>query len=154
MQITQNQIKALIDEKGNARKCNYVGRTEDSHYYWRVTCIDGKLIDKNAISHGDCQKCLGSGKVIISIPKEWVECPNCEGKSYPLFADVISIVNCGLCFGKGKIQKYEVGDEIVINPFTSVVVPVDFVEAEGEIWKLIKLKIISETENEWKVCLV
>ena len=116
MQITQNKIKALIDEKGKARKCPKC----DGIGLW----LGYK-----------CHICNGSGKATISIPKEWVIC-NCGGKG------------CTECYGKGKRQKYEVGDEIKIE--NGKVYPSKYAPLLiGEL----KLKIISETENEWRLCV-
>ena len=119
MQITQNKIKALIDEKGKARKCPKC----DGIGLW----LGYK-----------CHICNGSGKATISIPKEWVVC-NCGGKG------------CTECYGKGKRLKYEVGEEIDLE-----------ILCECKTWKkelgkkhgkIITLKIISETENEWRLCV-
>ena len=121
MQITQNQVKALIDEKGNARKCPEC-RIKD-----RVICV-----------------CQGTGKATIKIEKEWIECDclcHIKGK--------IAYCNCAPEFCKdGKIPKYKVNEEIKL-PFK--IRSIDTGNIIGN--KIIKLKIISETENEWKVCL-
>ncbi|MEK6884241.1 MAG: hypothetical protein AABY22_31715, partial [Nanoarchaeota archaeon] len=50
---------------------------------------------------------------------------------------------CPKCDGKGKIPKYKVGDEI--NGYYH------FNSGIGRI--IIKLKIISETEDKWRVIL-
>mgnify|MGYP001563778882 CR=1 FL=1 len=126
MQITQNQIKALIDEQGNARKC--------------LKCQNRQVVAQFNMNRSfkrmiTCPDCQGTGKATISIPKEWVVC-NCGGKG------------CTECYGKGKRLKYEVGEEIYYclnNP------PCDCL---GGCNNKIRLKIISETEDKWRVCLI
>ena len=76
-----------------------------------------------------CQDCEGSGKATIEIKKEWVE-------NKIKFKTINEQDRAGV----EKITKYKVGDEINAYP-------------RGKVNPL-KLKIISETENKWKVCLI
>ena len=129
MNLTQNQIKALIDEKGNARKC--------------PECIGMGIYDDEKVRKF-CKVCQGSGKSTISIPKEWVECGRCHGQGKHSQKDgddrVYFIRTCKLCKGKGKIQKHNVGEEI----------EVDLDYTKFGIWS-IKLKIISEIEDKQQI---
>ncbi|MEK6881376.1 MAG: hypothetical protein AABY22_17265 [Nanoarchaeota archaeon] len=111
----------MIDEKGNTRKCPEC-KIKD-----RVLCI-----------------CQGTGKATISIPKEWVECPNIP-------AELSYHINCRICNGKGKIPKYKVGDEIEEFICQHLVSEDAGLEYQHYCQDSIKLKIISETEDKWRV---
>ena len=100
-----------------------------------------------SIDHSPLCTCQGTGKATITIPKEWVECELClKGITH-------TNLELSKCKGKGKIPKYKVGQEIAINLSIGIIVPTEFVKAEEQIWKLIKLKIISETKTHWRVYL-
>ena len=79
---------------------------------------------------------LLKSKATISIPKEWVECPECKGKEEPS--------PCKICEYEGEIQKYKVGEEISICPKCGLE---NYKDNRCGV-KPIKLKIISETEDE------
>ena len=108
--------------------------------YWQITqkqieklkgkcphCINGP------IQGVDCHICQGSGKATIEIEKEWVKCPKCRNLHY----------------GKGKIQKYQVNEIIYYCEQCKGIVQICTHKKE---W-VHKLKIISETEDKWRVCL-
>ena len=142
MNITQNQIKAL---KGKCPEC----RVKD-----RVICI-----------------CQCTGQATTEIEKEWVECPKCNGsgeyRERVMGVDSDCVYQCNKCNGNGKIQKYNVGQTLyqrtkgigelellTTEEFELLLSAWDYKEEQNEIAKdFIKLKIISETENEWRVCL-
>ena len=120
MNITQNQIEALIDEQGNARKC--------------LKCQNRQVVAQFNMNRSfkrmiTCPDCQGTGKATIEIEKEWVE-------NKIKFKTINEQDRAGV----EKITKYKVGDEINAYP-------------RGKVNPL-KLKIISETEKEWKVCLI
>ena len=84
----------------------------------------------------------------LEIEKEWVGCCDCINWKTS-FRDVSF---CQLCEGKGKTQKYQVGDEIVliidVNEVTKYEETTITIEK-----RTIKLKIISETEDKSRVIL-
>lgn len=86
---------------------------------------------------------LLKSKAIIEIDKEWVECPKWNASHELPFFD------CFVCKGKGKISKYKVGDVIQSS---NIIVPNDTKFTFDRI--PIKLKIISETEDKYKVIMV
>ena len=53
--ITKNKIEALMDEKGNPKKC--------------PECFGTR---KTPARRMDCRKCKGTGQATIEIKKEWV----------------------------------------------------------------------------------
>ena len=142
MNITKNQIKALIDEKGNARKC--------------PECIGKGIWKGETRGHQSytCFKCQGSGKATITIPKEWVKCPNCVKGIIRKYQSLAYGKKCLLCNSKGNLPKYRVNEEIEVRvtEVTNLKGESRFDDIQVDEYPL-KLKIISETEKEWKVCL-
>ena len=124
--ITQKQIKALIDEKGNPRKC--------------PEC------DNGSIQGVDCHICEGTDKATMEIKKEWVECPN-------IVAELSYHIKCNTCKGKGEIQKYQVNEEIEICGICGKQNQEHSRFYDNHNFKGLKFKIISETENEQRVGL-
>ena len=125
MNLTQNQIKALIDEQGNAKKC--------------PECDDGDIWDMlNKINktYIQCPKCRGEGKATITIPKEWVK------------REILGVETQDGQFPyrtKIKIQKYKIGEKIeiiVCELCKQGMLAYDVLEKCS-----VKLKIISETET-------
>ena len=125
--ITQTQIEALIDEKGNARKCpKCIGIT--------FVVVMGEKVY--------CKTCQGTGKSTITIPKEWVEDLGSRlNEKNPEMSKVWI----------KKIPKYKVGQEIIPELCGNRQLSKSgFCMDCGEYHKL---KIISETETHWRVCL-
>ena len=125
MKLTQNQIKAL---KEKCPKCEGNDLND-------IFDLKNKKLPKLI-----CPLCKGTGQATITIPKEWVErevlgVQTQEGK-FPYRTKI-------------KIQKYQVNEEIRIcsKEFKTIM------DCNCEYTDWIKLKIISETEKEWKVCL-
>ena len=119
MQITKNHIKALIDEKGNARKCP---QCDGDKEFW----------DHHKQMSNPCDICQGTGKATKTIPKEWVEC------KHQWTSD-----ECEICNAE-KIPKYNVDEIIYYCEQCKGIVPICTHKKE---W-VHKLKIISETEDE------
>ena len=135
MNLTQNQIEAL---KGKCPECS-----------------GGIIYDPEINGEEPCVFCQETGQATIEIEKEWTRCPNCKGdyvlsytldeegrKTDPIFCDC----------NKGKIQKYKVGEEIM----ETIEVTEVSCHEETDITisrRTIRLKILSETEDEWRVCL-
>ena len=117
-----------------------------------------------------CGTCDNSGKATIEIDKEWVECPN---TMHNMGLD-LKCINClGRTKTPNKIPKYKIGDDIEIIEDEIVTFKLGRIEnlteeqrqkvenigdkKEGllitEFYanKKIKLKIISETEDKWRV---
>mgnify|MGYP001563461370 CR=1 FL=1 len=115
----------------------------------QIGALKGKCY--TSIDHSPFCICKGTEQATIVIKKEWVECPNCKLQPSKDYNE--QLLKCKFCNGKTKIPKYKVGQEIAINQFTGIIVPTKFVKAEEQIWKLIKLKIISETKTHWRVYL-
>ena len=122
--LTQTQIEALMDEKGNPKKCLDCGGTASF-----------KLV--NGEYHGSvefCQSCQKTGQATIEIEKEWVECPYCQGGMLVTLPDK----KCRYCNGKGVIPKYKVGDVILT-----------YIAKQ-----MVKFKIISETKDKKRLIMV
>ena len=136
MNLTQNQIETL---KGKCPECNGDG------YHFEV--INGARVTNNL----DCPRCQGTGQATIEIEKEYIDCIGCLGVGY--FKTHNGVVDCRGCNGKGKIQKYKVGEEIYYDPYFKVILTKYQFEDLDKIDDLIKLKIISETKDKWRVRL-
>ena len=120
MNLTKQQIKALIDEKGNARNC--------------PECELG-IITSHSEPTKSCKLCQGTGKATIAISKEWVE------------REVLGVETQDGQFPhrtKIKIPKYEVNEEIYYCLVCNKEVNEYHKRNSGD---AIKLKIISETET-------
>lgn len=128
MQLTKQQKQQLEELNKKCPAC--YGATRDIYY--------GR----------DCQICECTGKNSIEIEKEWVECNKCKNDKI-----IQPAPHCDNCFGKNKIPKYKVGDEIYYDLFSGIIDP-KYYEDIKELDDIFKLKIISETEDKWRVCLV
>ena len=137
MNPTKQQPEAL---KGKCPECRGVG--------WLYFPYKGCGEDIKP----DCLLCQGTGQATIEIKKEWVECNGCSGTgnkpwSHIIYKDNVKLPTHSKCSGKGRIQKYKVGEEIWVDtecePYTHL----------GKCEHKVKLKIIGETETEWRVCL-
>ena len=104
----------------------------------QIEALKGKCY--TSIDHSPLCTCKGSGNATITIPKEWVECPECERHERECSHEGCEY-ECKLNCDKGKIPKYKVGDNIWADteckPYTHL----------GDCEHKIKLKIISETET-------
>ena len=153
MNLTQNQIEALMDEKGNPKKC--------------PECYGNGAIDllrdfenKKKIK---CLICQGTGQSSIEIEKEWVECTElCDcghridrhklGGCQVVHREGDDDVDCDCETTFGKIQKYNVGQEIIPELCGNrQLSKTGFCMDCGEHHKL---KIISETEIMQRLIMV
>ena len=138
MEITQEQLKTLTGEK--CPECSIKG-------------LDIHILP--------CESCNNTGLPTIEIEKEWVECEPCKETGTQLSNPERF---CRVCNGKGKIQKYQVGEEIEVcsNCFMDWRIRnpsgrcdhLYFPEYTLDTAKVIKLKIISETETHQKLQMV
>ena len=149
MEITQEQLKTLTGEQWKSKafrglitankcpECEGKGFVlDDSELYTRSSKFPAGYYKKEI-----CQSCNGTGFPTIEIEKEWVECRNKGDGS--LHSKLCS------CNGKGKIQKYKVGDEI-----ETLDCMLNEEEHGKSMVKIIKLKIFSEKGDKWIVGMV
>ena len=101
-------------------------------------CEDGNFLPNTINSI--CLVCNGTGLPTIEIKKEWVECDNLgDGSPHS------KLCSCSA----RKIPKYKIGDEIVI---CKLCLRIKEIQCKGHTYQSkIKLKIISETEDKWRV---
>ena len=103
----------------------------------------------------------------IEIEKEWVRCDrliyvkDIDLNKKPIYYDDTS--DCGYCEGKGEIPKFKVGQEIYVwhstlkdvilnkQEYDILLSALDNDEKKETIEETDKLKIISETEDKWRV---
>ena len=125
MEITQEQLKTLTGEK--CPECDGEGNYT-------------------------CPICEGNLYSTIEIEKEWVECPT--------HSRVPTLFTHKRCNGKGEIQKYKVGQILFlclkcykINDFALANLSKGTLSTCCE-FEVIKLKIISETEDKQRIIVV
>lgn len=130
MQLTEQQIEAL---QGKCPECNHnrIGFFNEWDRTIKKTSFPELCI------------CKGTGQATIEIKKEWVESCDCS-----LYRDDGLHFPSKHFYGKGRIQKYNVGD--VIEELDSIW---NDEEPEKSLVGIVKLKIISETEDKWMVVL-
>ena len=138
MQLTKQQIEAL---KGKCKGCDNTGEQ-----LGMVAKTEGGMF----CAMQTCEVCLGNKKATIEIDKEWVECSICDGSG-----------ECDSC-ANGYIPKYQVGQKLFlclkcykINTIVlaSIKRYMEYILSTCCEFRVLKLKIISETEDKLRICL-
>ena len=117
--------------------------------------------NKPKIYYKDCKSCQGTGKASIWTDKELVEsnlCNNCghEMHIHPRYKSWMHkpksehSIGCK-CMNPKPIPKYKVGDEIEIFHCQHPIPENAGLEYQHYCEDIIKLKIISETDDKWQV---
>ena len=129
MNLTPQQIKALTGEK--CPECKGLGFVNE----FETPLADGF----------ECKSCNGTGLPTIEIKKEMVECKcGCHSEN-----NAMRLIDCLHYSCKGKIPKYRVNQTIYYCKKDKV-----FDNEPFNCRHEIKLKIISETKDKWKIQMV